>query len=258
MARIALSRWTALTRLGHGDPMNVAFVLVHSPSVGPRTWAPVKSRLDAGGAVTIVPTLVTVADAEPPFWKEVSQLTREAIDQLPADLPIVIVAHSNAGLFVPVIVASAPRPVAGCIFVDAGLPSLSGSTPVAPPELLEFLRPKVGDGRLPPGTAWWDDEDVAPLFPNAETRRAVAAEQPRLPLRYYEESVPVPAGWDSQPCGYLLFGPPYDAVARDAAQRGWVVEETPGLHLHQVVDPDAVTRTIVAMSKSWRSPAGGS
>ncbi|MCU7724923.1 alpha/beta hydrolase [Actinoplanes sp. KI2] len=235
--------------------MNPAFVLVHSPSVGPRTWAPIKSRLEAGGAATIMPTLVGVADSGPPFWRVVSQITREAIDQLPADQPIVIVAHSNAGLFVPVVVTSAPRPVAGCIFVDAALPSLSGPTPVATPELLEFLRPKAVDGRLPQWTAWWDDEDVAPMFPDAEVRRAVSAEQPRLPLSYYEELVPVPPGWDSRPCGYLLFGPPYDAMAREAAQRGWVVEENAGQHLHQLVDPDTVTRTIVAMSASWRSSA---
>jgi hypothetical protein len=238
--------------------MSPAFVLVHSPSVGPRTWAPVKSRLEAGGAVTTVPSLVGVADAGPPFWKEVSRVTREAVDQLPADQPIVIVAHSNAGLFVPVIATSAPRPVAGCLFVDAALPSLSGPTPVATPELLEFLRPKVVDGRLPQWTAWWDEEDVAPMFPDADVRRAVSAEQPRLPLSYYEELVPVPPGWDSNPCGYLLFGPPYDATARDAGRRGWVVEETTGLHLHQLVDPDAVTRSIVTMSELWRSSAGGS
>jgi hypothetical protein len=238
--------------------MNPAFVLVHSPSVGPRTWAPIKSRLDDVGAVTIVPTLVAVADAGTPFWEKVSEITREAIDQLPADQPIVIVAHSNAGLFVPVVVASAPRPVVGCIFVDAALPSLFGPTPVATPELLEFLRPKVVDGRLPQWTAWWDDADIAPMFPDAEVRRVVSAEQPRLPLSYYEELVPVPLGWDSLPCGYLLFGPPYDAMARDAAQRGWAVKENAGLHLHQLVDPDAVTRSIIAMSESWRSSPPGS
>jgi hypothetical protein len=51
---------------------------------------------------------------------------------------------------------------------------------------------------------------VAPLFPDQATRQAVTAEQPRLPLAYYEALVPVPTGWDAQPCAYLLFGPPYD------------------------------------------------
>ena len=46
------------------------------------------------------------------------------------------------------------------------------------------------------------------------------AEQPRLPLAYYEQRVPVPARWDEIPCGYLLFGPPYDEVAADALTAG--------------------------------------
>src|SRR5262245_45016944 len=109
------------------------------------------------------------------------------------------------------------------------------------------------DGWLPQWTAWWDDADVAPMFPDAQVRRVVSAEQPRLPLSYYEELVPVPVCWDSRPCGYLLFGPPYDAMAQQAAQRGWLVDEVPGLHLHQLMDPDAVTRSIIAMTRAWRS-----
>src|SRR5262245_10940611 len=208
-------------RLRQGDLMDPACVLVHSPSVGPLTWAPVRSRLHDVGAVTIVPSLVAVADGGPPFWRKAAEIVRDAVDQLSADQPIVIVAHSNAGLFVPVIVAAAPRPVTGCILVDAALPSPSGPTPVASAELLKFLRPKVTDGRLPQWTAWWDDADIAPMFPDAQVRRVVSAEQPRLPLSYYEELVPVPVGWDGRPCGYLLFGPPYEAMAQEAAERGW-------------------------------------
>ncbi|MGC1211908.1 MAG: hypothetical protein WA890_11670, partial [Micromonospora sp.] len=86
----------------------------------------------------------------------------------------------------------------------------------APPELLDFLRPKATGGRLPQWTAWWDESDVAPMFPDPQTRRVVSAEQPRLPLSYYEEKVPVPDGWDNAACGYLLFGPPYEQAAQDA------------------------------------------
>ena len=53
--------------------MNPAFVLVHSLLLGPRTWAPVTKRLAALGAVTVVPSLVGVADADdPPFWPRVA------------------------------------------------------------------------------------------------------------------------------------------------------------------------------------------
>jgi hypothetical protein len=139
--------------------------------------------------------------------------------------------------------------VSGCLFLDAALPAPVDSTPVVPADLLEFLRSKVIDGRLPPWTEWWDEADVAPLFPDPVTRAAVTAEQPRLPLAYYEQMVPVPAGWDTHPCGYLLFGPPYDEVAADARRRGWLVEDLPGRHLHEIVDPDAVADRIITMAQ---------
>ncbi|MEW1589809.1 hypothetical protein AB0283_30655 [Micromonospora vinacea] len=91
------------------------------------------------------------------------------------------------------------------------------------------------------------------MFPDAQTREAVSAEQPRLPLSYYEEPVPTPAGWDNRPCGYLLFGPPYEPVAMEAKQRGWAVDHVPGRHLHQLVDPRAVTDRIMAMTRDWGS-----
>ncbi|MDI6106075.1 alpha/beta hydrolase [Actinoplanes sp. NEAU-A12] len=199
-----------------------------------------------------MPSLLGVADAGPPFAPAVAATVAEAIGELETGRAVVLVAHSNAGLFVPAIVEASPRPVAGCLFVDAALPSPDGPTPVAPAELLDFLRPKVTGGRLPQWTDWWDDSDIAPMFPDAQTRAAVSAEQPRLPLSYYEATVRSPAGWDDRPCGYLLFGPPYEPVADEAARRGWSVEHVPGLHLHQLVDPESVTARILTMTAGWR------
>ncbi|HEX6686775.1 MAG TPA: alpha/beta hydrolase [Candidatus Limnocylindrales bacterium] len=215
-----------------------------------------ETRLKASGAVTVVPSLLGVADAGPPFWPSVAETVGSATGQLPPNQPIVLVAHSNAGLFLPVIAEAVRRPVAGCLFVDAALPARTGPTPVAQPELLDFLRPKVTGGRLPQWTAWWDESDVAPMFPDPQTQRVVSAEQPHLPLSYYEERVPVPDGWDNAPCGYLLFGPPYEQAAQDARERGWDVDHVPGQHLHQLVDPDTVTARIIAMADRWCSPAG--
>ena len=48
--------------------MPPVFVLVHSPSVGRLTWAPVADRLEARGQESIVPSLLDVADAAAPFW----------------------------------------------------------------------------------------------------------------------------------------------------------------------------------------------
>jgi hypothetical protein len=233
-----------------------AFVLVHSLLLGPSTWAPVSARLADRGLVTVVPSLVDVADEDsPPFWPRVVDRVDDAIRHLPPGRPVVVVAHSNAGLLVPVIVHAASRPVAGCLFVDGTLPARTGSTPAAPPERLERLRTMATGGRLPHWTQWWDEDDVVRLFPDRPTRSAVSAEQPRLPLSYYEQRIPAPAGWDDRPCGYLLFGPSYDDMAREARQRGWDVDHVAGGHLHQLVDPDAVTARLIAMTRGWNSSA---
>ncbi|MBB2947861.1 pimeloyl-ACP methyl ester carboxylesterase [Actinoplanes lutulentus] len=231
--------------------MEPVFVLVHSPSVGPLTWAPTAQALEARGVTAIVPSLLGIADAAPPFWPAVASTVATAIAQLPENRPVVIVAHSNAGLFVPVIVDASPRPVAGCVFVDAGMPPPHGESPVAPPEFLDFLRSKVVDDRLPQWTAWWDESDVAPMFPDPQTRADVSAEQPRLPLAYYESTIPSPPGWDARPCAYIKFCPAYDDEAAEAESRGWPVAHIPGEHLHQIVDPHAVATRIAAMTSRF-------
>jgi len=229
--------------------VDAAFVLVHSPSTGPSAWTPVAERLPG---TTVVPDLTDVADSPSPFWPRVVEAVSKAIAGLPADRPVILVAHSNAGLFVPLIAEASARPVTGCVFVDAPLPARSEATPVAPPELIEFLQDRVDeDGRLPPWTAWWEEADVAPMFPDPRTREIVEAEQPRLPLAYYRQMIPVPAGWDRPPCAYLLFGPPYDEPAAEARARGWEVTEIPGEHLHEIVDPGAVADYLLSVRKRW-------
>ncbi|WBB91321.1 alpha/beta hydrolase [Verrucosispora sp. WMMC514] len=236
--------------------MKPALVLLHSLLLGPVTWAPVAARLRALDAAAVVPSLVHVAAVgEPPFWPGVAAAVSDSVSQLPDGQPIVLVAHSNAGLVVPAVVPAAGRPVVGCLFVDASLPSRSGPTPAASPERLAYLRSVATEGRLPQWTTWWEEEAVASLLPDPRTRSMVSAEQPRLPLSYYEQQFPVPAGWDDRPCGYLLFGPPYDRMAQESRTRGWSVAEVPGGHLHQLVDPDAVTARILTITARWGSAA---
>ncbi|MFI6940584.1 hypothetical protein ACIBI4_15030 [Streptomyces sp. NPDC050418] len=92
------------------------------------------------------------------------------------------------------------------------------------------------NGKLPRWTDWWDETDLAPLFPDPAVRQAITDEQPRLPLSYYEQHIPVPPGWDDPPtCSYLLFSPPYEPLATEA-------------HLHQTVDPAATAAQIVDLT----------
>ncbi|MFE6308390.1 alpha/beta hydrolase [Nocardiopsis sp. NPDC057823] len=228
--------------------MQPTFVLVHSPSVGPSTWRPVAECLTATGYRVRLPSLLDIGAGAPPFWPRIVSAVRDDLRQVPADSPLVLVAHSNAGLFLPLIRSGLDRPVVGSVFVDAALPARSGPTPVAPPRLLEFLRPMVVNGRLPRWTDWWDEAEVASLFPNPKVRRTVVEEQPTLPLSYYEQHIPVPEGWDDHPCSYLLFSPPYDGLAAEARERGWRSAHLPGTHLHQISDPVGTARHLVELA----------
>jgi pimeloyl-ACP methyl ester carboxylesterase len=226
------------------------FVLVHSPAVGPATWAPVASALRARGRDAVVPSLTGLAEAEPPYWVHVVRTVVAAIDRAGGQDPLVVVAHSGAGLFVPLLVANAPRAVRACVFVDATVPVAEGYMPVAPPALLPFLRARAEHGRLPAWTQWWEPGEAAVLFPDEHTRALVEAEEPRLPLAYYEEAVPAPPGWDDRPCGYVLFSETYAAAAEQARMRGWAVEHLPGGHLHQLTDPVGVAQRLLALTEA--------
>ena len=125
-----------------------------------------------------MPSLLHITDEGPPFWPRVVEAVRARLGTAEQGQGLVLVAHSNAGLFIPVIAAAMPGQVRGCIFVDAALPPPSGAAPVAPPELLALLRDKASDGLPPRWTDWWDEEEVAPLFPDQATRQAVTEEQP--------------------------------------------------------------------------------
>jgi len=221
--------------------MEPVLCLLPSPLLGPSCWRPVADVLsDRGWAVAVVPLP--------------SRAPRCAADALgaylaaiPSDRDAVLIPHSNAGLFVPSLAAR--RRVAGYVFADAGLPSDAGSSvPMTPAEFYEMLAGKADDaGLLPPWTRWWDGEDLSGLFPDARTRETVEREQQRLPLSYFEDSVPVPADWPAQPGAYLAFGDTYAAERAAAAERGWPVATLPGEHLHMLADPDGVATAITEL-----------
>lgn len=226
--------------------MQTTFVLVHSPSVGPSTWAPVAESLERRGHAAVVPDLTGVSAGGAPYWPRVVETVRAATP----DTPVVLAGHSNAGFFLPAIKEGLGDRVVACVFADAHVPPREGLVRTAEEEFLPFLRDLAGpEGVLPRWTDWWDEEDVVAMLPDPAVRIRVAAEQPRLPLDYYTQAIPVPAGWDEVRCSFLWFGPPYDAAAEEAARRGWPVTRLPGMHLHQIVDPDGVTDALLKLSR---------
>jgi hypothetical protein len=235
------------------------FVLVHSPSVGPSTWEQVADELRDAGHDVVVPSLLRVGENGAPYWRKVAPAVRDGLSGRPVGQdPVILVAHSNAGLFVPLIAKELGRPVACSIFADASIPPSAGSAPIAEEAFLPFLRDLAdANGRLPQWTSWWSDEDVTPMLPDPQTRQVIIAEQPRLPLEYYLAEIPVPDDWDRKPCAYLLFSEAYEDQAAEAERRGWPVRTTWGQHLHQVVDPAAVASALLELTDlACRDSAG--
>ena len=227
------------------------FILIHSPSVGPTTWRAVADQLNDSGHEAVVPSLAAVGEGGPPYWPRVVTAVRDGLGEADPSQSAVLVAHSNAGLFLPVIASEVGRLVACLIFADASIPPVRGSTPVAEGDFLPFLRALADEnGLLPQWTNWWDESDVAPMLPDPQVRQVITEEQPRLPLNYYLEDVHVPSGWDDHPCGYLLFSQAYEGQAAEARRRGWPVRAVRGEHLHQVVDPAGTTRALLELARA--------
>ncbi|HEY8202958.1 MAG TPA: alpha/beta fold hydrolase [Actinomycetota bacterium] len=230
-----------------------AFVLVHSPVVGPRTWAATAEALAQRGHGVVVPALRLAPDAGPPYWEHLVDQVVEAVEAGPAIRAVTLVAHSAAGPLLPAIEDRLPNPVPCCLFVDATLPARAGPTRVIPARYLAPLRDLASAGRLPRWSQWWGDEAMASLVPDPALRAEIEQEMPSLPLAWFEEAVPVPPGWPASQCGYLQFSPPYEAEAAEARSRDWPVTKLPGGHLHMIVDPSAVANALLELTTARSS-----
>jgi hypothetical protein len=87
------------------------------------------------------------------------------------------------------------------------------------------------------------------LVPDKVARERIEAELPQLPLRYFEDPIPVPTDWDRIPVAYIRFSVAYEAAEKEAAERGYVTETIPGKHLHAVVEPKTVANRLVEIAK---------
>ncbi|MEO6502670.1 MAG: hypothetical protein ABIQ09_12240 [Jatrophihabitantaceae bacterium] len=218
--------------------MAPVLVPLPSPLLPSSVWHPV-ARLLTGAGWQVAEV------AESPAARTAEQVRARFLDAVPADRDAVLIPHSNAGLYVPGLTAE--RRIAGYVFVDAGLPPATGAVRLAPEEFADFLASLADeDGMLPPWTQWWD-EDISGLFPSRQVREQVERGQQVMPLSYFAESLPAPAGWDQRPGAYLGFGPTYAAERAAAAARGWPTAVLDGQHLHQLVDPDRVAAEISAL-----------
>jgi len=203
-----------------------------------------------------VPDLRAVAAGQPPFWRVIARISRDAAARLPGGAPVVLCAHSNAGLFVPALAEHLKRGIAGFIFVDALLPPASGVAELAPARVRHDVEMLAEGNVVPRWTEWWPEEDVRALFPDEATRRMISAEVPGLPIAYYRDTVPVPS-WQHISSAYVWFSAAYQELAERARGYGWPVEHLPGAHLHMLVEPERVARTLQSIASAWTPRSAG-
>jgi hypothetical protein len=217
--------------------------LIHSPLVGPLTWQPVAEILRAEGINAVVPVLSQTVES--PYWKSHADTIAGAIGT--GQTPILI-GHSGAGVLLPAVRQRLDRPVGGYIFVDANIP-VNGKSRLdlfSPPESVEAFRQSAVGGLLPT----WTADDLVDVIPDDQLRQQFVDELRQLPLAVYEEPIPVFAGWPDAPCSYLHFSATYDDSADYSHRMGWTYRKMDGLHFHMLVDPQAVTYTLLEIIRA--------
>ena len=225
---------------------NHAFVLIHSPLVGPLTWDLVATEMRQRGLNVFVPTLNDSPGANEPFWRQHAESVLQGLENVPKDIPLTLVAHSGAGPLLPAIRGSLPNPVHAYVFVDAGIPHLNASRLdlmiLEDPEWAsDFQKELEGGARFPT----WSFDDLQEVIPDEVLRRQMVAElQPRS-LDFFTEPIPVFEGWPDALCIYIQFSAPYDRPAAQAREAGWPVHRLEAGHFHMLVDAKTVTDLIV-------------
>jgi hypothetical protein len=158
------------------------------------------------------------------------------------------VGHSGAGPLLPAIHRAVAQPVAACLFVDASLPhpgqSRFDELAINTRELAQKLRPfLVAGGSYPT----WGTEELREILPDTFIREQLLAELHPRHHRFFEEKMPDVAIWPHAPCGYVLLSEAYLAQLEQARRAGWPSRLFHAGHFHILVDPAAVTASMVEL-----------
>ena len=225
--------------------MPVTFVLVHSPLVGPSTWATVSDELRRRGFETVVPSINSKGH-ETPYWQQHAMDVARAVAQVPSNTRLVLVGHSGAGPLLPAIRQRVSHAVAGYVFVDAGIPANGLSRldlmALESPQVAEQFRDSLQSGARFPT---WSDDDLREVIPDERLRAQVVDDLRPQPLAFFDEPIPVFDGWPDAPCAYIQFVSAYEVFADRARNEGWDVQRIEGGHFHMLVDPVGVSDALL-------------
>jgi hypothetical protein len=216
------------------ETVTIEVLMIHSPLVGPLTLAPLAAELRDRGCEVVLPDLRPALTAPRPQWEAIIDLICASVDSAEA-----LVAHSGAGVLMPLVAEQlAPQITA---FVDAVVPG-DGAWYEASAAFVDFLESLPRDGALlPPWHEWWGAEAIGKLIPDDEMRRRIAADTPRVPRSFYDDPVPLPAGWTTRGgCCFLQLSPAYNDDRARAKEYGWPTAQMKGQHLDVAVRPGAI------------------
>ena len=171
-----------------------------------------------------------------------------AMDPPVDDLPTVVVAHSAACPRAPLLVSellARDWPIRTMLLVDGRFPD--GRPFTANPHYAKMLDRMVRpDDYLPPWPRWWGSL-VEGLVVDPEARNLLLAEAAPIPRAWFDQGCPVPDLPPTVGRGFLSFGPGYAESCDQAFDAGWLTMRLNGDHLHQMIAPDAVAATLLAM-----------
>lgn len=226
------------------------FVLVHSPFLGPASLRPLADALAARGQPAVLLDLRATVAGAPVHARMIGSFADALAEvrQSEAGLeePPVLVGHSGAGPLLPGFADALDDPVAGLIFMDAGLPTPGRSwRDTVPPELFARLRDQSHHGLLAPWPDWFDPDPLPRLVPDTVLRAQIAEEAPEVPLAFLKE--PRPSAEWSGPAAYLLLSGAYDEDAAAAKKLGWPVRRLDTHHLAPATDPEAVADALLRL-----------
>jgi len=225
--------------------------LIHSPLVGSLTWTRVAALLAARGVSAWLPELHDDPADPRPFWQQQAESAALALAGVPTAQPMVLVGHSGAGALLPAIRQALGRRVAGYVFVDAGLP-VDGQSRLATfgDEQASFREFLAAGGRFPN----WTLADLQDIVPDPALAARLAADLRPRALPFWDEPIPVFAGWPDAPGAYLLLTETYRRAADQARALGWPVRELPAGHFHMLVEPEAVAQAVLELAAPMASP----
>ena len=239
-----MSPTTQVWRAARTPPLPMArFLLLHSPLVGPLTLSPLAEALERLGHSAAAPDLRSAVSASGLSIPILRALVVQSIADLHQHDPLILAAHSGAGLYLPILAPGLA--LVGQVLIDAVVPPDAGSFTPSADFRAKLDRLVEADGHLPRWPQWWSEDVMAELVPDPEFRAAMSRECPRLPISFYDRVIDVPASWAQPWAGYLRLSEAYEPQASTAAERGWPVSRRHGGHLDTATRPHEVARDLI-------------